>query len=57
MTPPAVTNWRKRFREQRLAGLYDQLKSGRRRTHTEEEDMLNAARMRRPQGCYTLERA
>jgi hypothetical protein len=29
VTAPAVTNWRRRFREQRLAGLHDQLKSGR----------------------------
>jgi hypothetical protein len=27
VTPPAVTKWRKRFREQCLAGLHDQLKS------------------------------
>jgi transposase-like protein len=24
VTPPAITNWRKRFREQRRAGLHDQ---------------------------------
>lgn len=29
MTAPAVTNWRRRLREQRLAGLRDQVKSGR----------------------------
>jgi transposase len=53
VTPPAVTNWRKRFREQRLAGLHDQLKSGRPRTHTEEDIavLLNAALTRRPQGA------
>ena len=52
VTPPAVTNWRKRFREQRLVGLHDQLKSGRPRTHTEEDIavLLNAALTRRPQG-------
>src|ERR1017187_3329228 len=50
---PAVTNWRKRFREQRLAGLHDQLKSGRPRTHTEEDIavLLNAALTRRPKAA------
>jgi transposase len=53
VTPPAVTNWRKRFREQRLAGLHDQLKSGRPRTHSEEDIalLLNAALTRRPAGA------
>lgn len=53
VTPPAVTNWRKRFREHRLAGLHDQLKSGRPRTHSEEDIalLLNAALTRRPQGA------
>jgi putative transposase len=53
VTPPAVTNWRKRFREQRLAGLHDQFKPGRPRTHTEEDIavLLNAALTRRPQGA------
>lgn len=53
VTPPAVTNWRKRFREQRLAGLHDQLKSGRPRTHSEEDIalLLNAALTRRPIGA------
>ena len=52
VTPPAVTNWRKRFRERRLVGLHDQLKPGRPRTHTEEDvaALLNAALARRPQG-------
>ena len=53
VTAPAVSNWRKRFREQRLAGLHDQLKSGRPRTHTEEDIamLLNAALTRRPKGA------
>jgi transposase len=53
VTPPAVTNWRKRFREQRLAGLHDQLKSGRPRSHIEEDFvvLLNAALTRRPKGA------
>ena len=50
VTAPAVSNWRRRFREQRLAGLHDQLKSGRPRTHSEEDIalLLNAALTRRP---------
>jgi transposase len=53
VTAPAVSNWRKRFREQRLAGLHDQLKSGRPRTHTEEDIavLLNTALARRPQAA------
>lgn len=53
VTAPAVTNWRKRFREQRLAGLHDQLKPGRPRTYTEEDIavLLNAALTRRPKGA------
>ena len=37
VTPPAVSNWRKRFREHRMAGLHDQLKSGRPRTHSDDD--------------------
>jgi putative transposase len=53
VTAAAVSNWRKRFREQRLAGLHDQLKSGRPRTHTEEDIavLLNTALARRPQAA------
>lgn len=50
VTPPAVTNWRKHFREQRLAGLHDQLKPGRPRTHTDDDlaALLNTALARKP---------
>lgn len=53
VTPPAITNWRRRFREQRLAGLHDQLKPGRPRTHSEDDiaALLNAALQSRPQGA------
>ena len=27
VTQPAISNWRRRFREQRLSGLHDQLKA------------------------------
>jgi transposase len=53
VTPPAVSNWRKRFREQRLAGLHDALKSGRPRSHDEESiaELLNTALARRPKAA------
>lgn len=53
VTPPAITNWRRRFREQRLAGLHDQLKPGRPRTHSEDDiaALLNAALQSRPHGA------
>jgi transposase len=53
VTAPAVSNWRKRFREQRLAGLHDALKSGRPRTHDEERiaQLLNTALAHRPKAA------
>ena len=53
VTAPAVSNWRKRFREQRLSGLHDALKSGRPRTHDEEciAELLNTALARRPKAA------
>ncbi|WKZ11136.1 MAG: IS630 family transposase [Gammaproteobacteria bacterium] len=50
VTPPAVTNWRKRFREDRLSGLHDQLRSGRPRTHADDEiaALLNTAMSQQP---------
>ena len=53
VTAPAVSNWRRRFREQRLAGLHDALKSGRPRTHDEERiaQLLNTALARRPKAA------
>ena len=53
VTPPAVSNWRKRFREHRLAGLHDQLKSGRPRTHGDDDiaALLNTVLSRRPQSA------
>jgi putative transposase len=57
VTPPTVTNWRRRFREGRLAGLHDQLKSGRPRTHSEEDIavLLNAAADPSPCSGHALE--
>jgi transposase len=53
VTPPAVSNWRKRFREQRVVGLHDALKSGRPRTHDEERiaELLNTALAQRPKAA------
>lgn len=53
VSPPAVSNWRKRFRESRLAGLHDALKSGRPRSHDEERiaELLNTALARRPKAA------
>lgn len=50
VTPPAVGNWRRRFRELRLEGLHDQLKSGRPRSLDEERiaELLNTALQRKP---------
>ncbi len=50
VTPAAVSNWRKRFRDARVEGLHDALKSGRPRTHDDEciTQLLNAALLRKP---------
>jgi transposase len=37
VTAPVVTLWRRRFRRDRLAGLYDAPRSGRPRTHDDDE--------------------
>lgn len=37
VTPPAVTNWRKRFREGRISGLHDAFKPGRPRAYDDEQ--------------------
>src|ERR1700739_1045097 len=36
LTPPAVTHWKKRFIARGLAGLHDQARAGRPRTHRDE---------------------
>ena len=53
VTPPAVTHWRKRFRDGRLSGLHDALKSGRPRSHDDEQvaALLNTALTRKPKGA------
>jgi len=53
VTPPAVTHWRKRFRDGRLSGLHDALKSGRPRSHDDEQvaTLLNTALTRKPKAA------
>ena len=53
LTPPAVGNWRRRFRELRLEGLHDQLKPGRPRSVDEERiaALLNTALRRKPKAA------
>ena len=36
VTPPAITHWKKRFLAQGLAGLHDEARPGRPRTHDDE---------------------
>jgi transposase len=50
---PTVHHWRLRFRKLRLAGLHDQLKPGRPRTHDEEQiaELLNTALTRKPKAA------
>jgi len=52
VTPPVVSNWRKRFREGRISGLHDALKAGRPRTYDDERvaELLNTVLQRRPKG-------
>ena len=53
VTPPVVSNWRKRFREGRISGLHDALKAGRPRTYDDERvaELLNTVLQRRPKGA------
>lgn len=50
VTSAAVSNWRRRFRDARVAGLYDGLKSGRPRSLDDERlaQLLNVALLREP---------
>lgn len=52
VTPPAVTHWKKRFVAQGLAGLHDQAKSGRPRTHDDETvaELLSKVLHEKPPG-------
>ncbi|MBB3011373.1 IS630 family transposase [Cupriavidus alkaliphilus] len=52
VTPPAVTFWKKRFVAHGLAGLHDQAKSGRPRTHDDEAvaELLSKVLHEKPRG-------
>ncbi len=52
VTPPAVTFWKKRFVAHGLAGLHDQAKSGRPRTHDDEAvaELLSKVLHGKPRG-------
>jgi putative transposase len=53
LTPPAVGNWRRRFRQLRLEGLHDQRKPGRPRSVDEERiaELLNTVLQRKPKAA------
>jgi transposase len=50
VTQPTVSMWRRRFRAARIAGLHDELRPGRPRTHDEDRlaQMLNTALASKP---------
>src|SRR6201993_660039 len=50
ITPPAVTHWKKRFIARGLAGLHDQARAGRPRTHRDEAgaEVLNKVMAQKP---------
>jgi len=50
VTQPTVSMWRRRFRVARIAGLHDELRPGRPRTHDEErlDGLLNTALSSKP---------
>jgi transposase len=50
ITPPAVTHWKKRFIAQGLAGLHDEARAGRPRTHNDEAvaELLNKVLAKSP---------
>lgn len=53
ISQPSVSLWRRRFRDQRIEGLHDELRSGRPRTHSDEAiaSLLNTALKQRPKAA------
>lgn len=53
VTQPTVSLWRRRFRAARVAGLHDEMKPGRPRTHDEERlaQLLNTALTSKPEAA------
>src|SRR5450631_2364246 len=50
ISAPAVSHWRRRYQERGLAGLHDELRSGRPRTHDDEKvaELINLVVQRKP---------
>jgi transposase len=59
VTPPAITHWKKRFVARGLAGLHDEARPGRPRTHDDEAvaELLARILHEKPDGATSLERA
>src|SRR5208283_1258202 len=51
VSAPAVSHWRRRYQERGLAGLHDQLRPGRPRTHDDEKvaELVNLVVQRKPE--------
>jgi transposase len=50
VSAPAVSHWRRRYQEPGLAGLHDELRPGRPRTHDDEQvaELINLVVQRKP---------
>jgi transposase len=50
VSAPAVSHWRRRYQERGLAGLHDELRPGRPRTHNDEQvaELINLVAQRKP---------
>ena len=53
VTPPTVSLWRQRYREHGLAGLHDELRAGRPRSHGDEQvaELINRVLHTKPKGA------